>query len=61
MKLRTELILMIETELHDIDIMQMSSRPHFDSSESCSLISRKKASKEGEDFVKNFERGGLYD
>lgn len=57
MKLRTELMLMIEIELHDIDIMLMSLHPQFDSSESCSLVSRKKAFKEIGDFVRNFEEG----
>jgi hypothetical protein len=57
MKLRTELMLMMENELRDIDIMIMSLHPHFDSSESCSLVSRKKAFKEIGDFVRNFEQG----
>jgi hypothetical protein len=57
LRLKTELMIMLESELRDIDIMLMSLHPHFDSSESCSLVSRKKAFKEINDFVRNFEEG----
>jgi hypothetical protein len=55
MKLQTELMIMLETELHDIDILLMSLHPHFDSNQTCPLTSRKKAFTEIRDFVKNFE------